>query len=304
MSFRQWLLLLATATSFASSAVMNKFLIAQLPPITLAAMRVLFAAPVAFAMLNLLERELPQRRADWGTTVLAGFGAIIVPYTALAIGQQTIASGMSAILYSTMPLYTLLIAHFILHDEPLGPRKLLGVALGLAGVTAVIGPSLLSGIGDHLVAEMITLCGPIAYAMAVVAMRRSHHIDAIAMTAGMFLIATFVLLPIALLIEQPWGIRTGWDTVAWLFALAVIGSITPALLNYLLVQQVGATRASIGTFLVPVIAVFLGAIFLGERLHASALLGLLMIIAGSMAINGIGLNRLRNLTDTPASRAA
>lgn len=287
MTLRHWLLLVATAASFASSILINKILTGQLPPFTLAASRVLLAAPVCLLALRLMGRRLP-RGADLRTIVYAGIGVIVVPYCALALGQRTISGGLSGILYSTMPLFTLLAAHFILHDERMGLRKLVGIGLGLAGVVAVIGPSLLGGLGEHAVAELITLCGPLAYAVGAVLMRRSRHIDPVAITTGMFLVATLVLVPVALLLEQPWRLSPGAATGGWLGLMVVFGTILPAALNYLLVQRVGATRASVAMFLMPMIAVLVGSMFMGERLQAAAFVGMGLILLGSVIVNGFG----------------
>ncbi len=302
MTWRQWLLLLASATSFASSILINKILVGQLPPLTLAAMRVLLASPMVFLALLVSGRELPRERADRRTALLAALGVIVVPYCALAIGQKSIPSGLSGILYSTMPLFTLLAAHFVLHDERMVARKIAGIALGMGGVVAVIGPSLLGGLGEHAVGELITLLGPLAYALGTVLMRRSRHLDPIALMAAMFVAATFILLPIALVIEQPWQLRGGWGLVGWLVALALVGTIAPAALNYLLLQRVGATRASVALFVMPVISVLLGAVFLGERLEANAYVGMVLILVGSLVVNGIGW-RPRGLAPAPASPA-
>lgn len=287
MSLGQWLLLLATSASFASSILLNKVLVGELAPFTLAALRVLLAMPIGLAAAMLLRRPLPRARQDRVTVVAASLGVIVVPYCALAIGQQTIASGVSAILYSLTPLFTLLIAHAVLHDERLGAAKLAGIGLGIMGVVAVIGPSILGGLGAHAIAELITLCGPLAYAAGTVVMRRSRSIDPVAMTAGMFVAAAAILVPLALLVERPWEVRGDAWLVATLVAMAVFGTIVPAALNYLLVQRVGATRASLAMFLMPLIAVFLGAVLLGERLGASAFVGLVLIIAGSLLITRV-----------------
>ncbi|MBP8308117.1 MAG: DMT family transporter [Burkholderiaceae bacterium] len=284
----QWLLLVATAASFASSILIGKILIGTVPPLTLAAMRVLLAAPLCFALLLAFHRELPRTRADRRTAVAASLGVIVIPYCCLAIGQQTIPSGLSGILYSMMPLFTLLVAHFVLHDERLGLRKVAGIGIGIAGVVAVIGPSLLGGLGQHAIAELITLCGPLAYAFGTVLMRRSRPIDPIALTTAMFLTATLVLLPLALIVEQPWQVRGGGLLVVELIALAIVGTILPAALNYVLVQQVGATRASIAMFLMPLIAVLFGVVFLDERLGLHALIGMGLILIGSIVVNGLG----------------
>ncbi|MCL4184431.1 MAG: DMT family transporter [Burkholderiaceae bacterium] len=287
MSTGQWLLLLATSASFAASILLNKVLVGQLPPFTLAALRVLLAMPIGLAAAMLLGRPLPRERRDRVAVVAASLGVIVVPYCALAIGQQTIASGLSAILYSLTPLFTLLIAHAVLHDERLGAAKLAGIGLGILGVIAVIGPSALGGLGAHLIAELITLCGPLAYATGTVLMRRSRPIDPVAMTAGMFVAATVILVPLALAIERPWTVRGDAVLVAMLIAMAIFGTIVPAALNYLLVQRVGATRASIAMFLMPLIAVFLGAVLLDERLDASAFVGLALIVGGSLLITRV-----------------
>ncbi len=287
MGVGQWLLLLATSASFASSVLLNKVLVEQLPPFTLAALRVLLAMPMGLAAAALLGRPLPRARADRRTMLVASLGVIVVPYCALAIGQQTIASGLSAILYSMTPLFTLLIAHAVLHDERLGLAKVSGIALGIGGVVAVIGPSIVAGLGKHAIAELITLCGPLAYAAGTVWMRRARPIDPVAMTAGMFVAAALILVPLALALERPWNVRADAPLVWTLVAMAVVGTIVPAALNYLLVQRVGATRASLAMFLMPLIAVFLGALLLDERLDARAFVGLGLILAGSVLVTRV-----------------
>lgn len=284
MTPANWLLLVATAASFASSVVLNKLLVGALPPLTLAAARVLIALPFCLAALAVTGVRLPRSAADRLTVFKVSLGVIVIPYCSLAIGQQTIEGGLSGILYSTMPLFTLLVAHLMLPDERLGLRKLVGIGLGMAGVVAVIGPSLLGGLGGHLVAELITLLGPLAYAVATVLLRRSRHLDPVSLTAGLFVSASLVLTPVALIVEQPWTLAIDASIFGGLVALAVIGTIFPAALNYLLVRRIGATRASLGMFLMPFFAIAAGAVFLDERLGPGAFVGLALIIAGSRLV--------------------
>jgi drug/metabolite transporter (DMT)-like permease len=287
MTAAQWALLLCTAASFASSVVLNKLLTGELPPLTLAAARVLLALPVCLAALWLTHSRLPRAGGDRRTVFLVSLGVIVVPYCALAIGQQTVAGGLSGILYSTMPLFTLLAAHLMLPDERLGLRKLVGIGLGIAGVIAVLGPSLLGGFGQHALGEFITLLGPLAYAIATVLMRRSRHLDPVGLTAGLFVSAAAVLTPVALIVERPWQLAVEADILTGLVALAVLGTIVPAALNYLLLQRVGATRASISMFLMPFFAIAFGALFLDERLGIAAFVGLALILAGSRLITQV-----------------
>jgi len=286
LSWRQVLLLLATSASFASSVVLNKLMVTALPPFTLAASRVLLALPFCLGAMLMMHRSLPRALRDRTAVGFASLGIIVVPYTALAIGQQTIASGLSGILYSIIPLLTLLLGALFLRDERLGLARFAGIALGMVGVVVVIGPSVLGGLGQHAVAELITLCGPIAYASAMVLMRRFRHIDPVSLTAGAFVAASLVLVPLAFIFEKPLEARIGAGVMLTLLALATVGTMLPAILNYLLVQRVGATRAAIAMFLMPVLAVFGGWAFLGERLGIHAFAGLTLILAGSYLVNG------------------
>ena len=284
MTWRQALLLIATSASFASSVVLNKLLIAVLPPVTLAAARALLAVPFCLVAMRLMDRPLPSGIADRVSIAFASLGIIVIPYVAVAIGQQTIASGVSGILYSVTPLVTLLLGWLFLRDEPLRWDRLLGVLIGIAGVVAVIGPSMLGGLGEHAVAELITLCGPTAYAAAMVLMRRAKHIDPVALTGGAFVFAAIVLVPLAWWFERAPLDQLDLRSVGLLLAMAVFGTIAPAVLNTMLVQQVGATRAAIAMFLMPVIVVLAGWAFLGERLGLNALAGLALILAGSLLV--------------------
>lgn len=300
LSWRQVLLLLATSASFASSVVLNKLMVAALPPLTLAAGRVLLALPFCLGAMLMMRRSLPAAPRDRMAVGFASLGIIVVPYTALAIGQQTIASGLSGILYSIIPLLTLLLGALFLRDERLGFARFAGIALGMAGVVVVIGPSVLGGLGQHAVAELITLCGPIAYASAMVLMRRFRHIDPVSLTAGAFVAASLILVPLAFIFENPLQARLGAGGMVTLLALATVGTILPAILNYLLVQRVGATRAAIAMFLMPVLAVFGGWAFLDERLGFHAFAGLALILVGSYLVNG-RLSRMKT-TESVAAR--
>jgi drug/metabolite transporter (DMT)-like permease len=286
LTWRQIVLLLATSASFASSVILNKLMVSALPPLTLAATRVLLALPFCVCALIAMNRTLPRAPRDRLAVGLASLGIITVPYTALAIGQQTIASGLSGILYSIIPLLTLLLGAVFLRDERLGLARFAGIAIGMAGVVVVIGPSALGGFGDHLVAELITLCGPIAYASAMVLMRRFRHIDPVSLTTGAFAAASVVLVPLAFMFEDPLESRLERRVMLILLALATVGTLMPAVLNYLLVRQVGATRAALAMFLMPVFAVFGGWAFLNERLGIHAFAGLGLILAGSFLVNG------------------
>ena len=303
LTWRQVLLLLATSASFASSVLLNKMLVNALPPFTLAASRVLLALPFCLGALMLFRRTLPRAPRDRIAVATASIGIIVVPYVALAIGQQTIASGLSGIIYSVIPLLTLLLGVLFLREERLGLKRFAGIWLGMGGVVVIIGPSLLGGFGEHAVAELITLCGPIAYSAAMVLMRRFRHIDAVALTSGAFVAAALVLVPLALIIDGSVFALPPMAVLGLLFALSTLGTVVPAALNYQLVRQVGATRAALAMFLMPGFSVFAGWAFLGEHLAWEDFAGLALILGGSFLVSSAASARPASEQLTPVAVA-
>ncbi len=285
MGLAQWALLLATSATFASSLFFNHILVQEIPPLTLSFLRALVALPMAYTAMRLYNCALPNRLADVMPAVFAGVLLVAIPFAAIAWGQQYIPSGLGGILYSTMPLFTIIFAQFLTADERITVGKLLGIAVSIAGVTFVIGPSvLLGGLQSQLIGQLVTLVAPISYALGTVYVRRNKHIHPLTLTAGMFFAASLVLLPVALLVEQPWNLSPGQSTIMALVALSFIGTAVPALLNYILIQKVGATNASLVMFFMPPFAVFFGYIILNEVLTSNYYLGMLLVISGSLIV--------------------
>ncbi len=285
MSVGHWMLLLATSATFASSLFFNHILVQEIPPLTLSFLRALVALPMAYAAMRLYKCSLPDRLADAVPALFAGVLLVAIPFAAIAWGQQYIPSGLGGILYSAMPLFTIIFAQFLISDERINLGKVIGVAISIVGVIFVIGPSvLLGGLKSQLIGQLVTLIAPVSYALGTVYVRRNKHIHPLTLTAGMFLAAAVGLLPIALVVEQPWGLSLSQPTIGALVALAFIGTAVPALLNYILIQKVGATNASLVMFFMPPFAVFFGYVILEEVLTPNYYLGMLLVISGSLIV--------------------
>lgn len=234
MSPRNWLLLLATAATFASSLPFNKVIVGEIGPVTLAFLRAITALPFLLIVLFAPGGRLPRSLAEARPALLAGLLLVAIPFAAIAWGQQHIASGLGGILYSAMPLFTILFAHFLVADEKLSAWKVAGAALGMAGVAMVIGPGILvGGLGRSIEGEIVTLVAPLSYALGTVYLRRHRHLHPIALMTIMFCAASLALAPVALLLETPFAIAPAAPTWAALAGLALVGTALPALLNYL-----------------------------------------------------------------------
>jgi drug/metabolite transporter (DMT)-like permease len=287
MTLSNWGLLLLTAASFAISLPFNKVLVADLSPILLALLRAVVAFPAVWLLARLWAGGLPADRREWGTAALGGLLVVAVPFTAIAWGQQFIASGLGGVLYGTMPLMTAAFAHFIIADERVNLRKLAGFALGLFGIIIVVGPQALLGFGREPLGEAVTLAAPMSYALGTVLLRRRPPMNPLRLTAGMFLVGQAIMLPVAIAegaVDHGLGDLLRLRTAVLLTGLALAGTAMPAFLNYLLIRRSGATNASLAMFFLPVFALLLGSTILQESVRFSAIAGLILILCGSLTV--------------------
>lgn len=285
MTLPQWGLLLLTAVAFATSLPFNKVLVFDIPPLTLAASRAVLAFPLMWLVATGAGHGLPSSRTAWGTATIGGVLIVAIPFCAIAWGQQFIPSGLGGVLYATMPLMTVALAHFLVRDERVSVRKLLGIAAGIAGVVAIIGPRSGARIGSGYIGEIVTLIAPLSYALGNLLLKRRPSLHPLELTTGMLLIGALVMIPVSIAVEGAQGFRFKQEHMLALFGLASIGTAVPALLNYVLVRATGATNASLVMFFMPLFALAFGILLLGETITASALFGMCFIIAGSRIVS-------------------
>ncbi len=287
MQLSNWGLLLVTAMTFAISLPFNNVLVISISPILLALLRAMVAFPAMWLLACWHGGGLPANREEWRTSALGGLLIVAVPFSAIAWGQQRIASGLGGVLYGSMPLMTAAFAHFLIAEERMTLRKLVGLAVGSCGLIIVLGPSALLGLGRAPLGEAVTLIAPLSYALGTVLLKLRPPMNPLRLTAGMFLVGQLVMLP-AVLIERPGYRELGHllapGTAGLLLALAVAGTAAPAFLNYLLIVRSGALGASLVMFIMPVFALILGTATLGEIVHINVVVGLICILLGSWII--------------------
>jgi drug/metabolite transporter (DMT)-like permease len=204
-------------------------------------------------------------------------------------GQTHIASGLASILNATTPIWGVVVAHFLTHDERMSPRKILGVLLGFAGVAMMIGPSLLRSLGSSAVAQLACVTASLSYALAAVWARRFKRIGVspLSVTTGQLTAGALIMLPVSMIVDHPWT-RAFPPAGAWaaITALAFFCTALGYVLYFRLIDHAGATNALLVTLLVPPVAILLGTLFLGEHLAPQDFFGLGLIALGLAAIDG------------------
>jgi drug/metabolite transporter (DMT)-like permease len=256
---------------------------ADVPPWFVAWSRVALGAAL-LAPLALRRGALRGLAGRWRAIAAYAACEIAVPFTLIAVGEQHVSSSLAAILVASMPLMvTLLSVRLSPGDRPRGLR-LVGLFAGLAGVVALLGIDV-AGEPDELLGALLVLVATVGYATATFIIQRGlADLDPLGpVTAGLALSAV-VLLPAALL-GPPSAVPPA-DALASLAVLGVVCTALALVLFFRLINEAGPSRASVITYVNPLVAVVLGVLVLDERLGASSVAGLVLILAGSWLSTG------------------
>jgi len=297
MSSFDWVMLLSLSLIWGGSFFLNAVILTELPTLTLVAARVSLAAIALWGFAAITGRLRGLTPAVWAAFAVMGFLNNAIPFTFIVHAQTSISSGLASILNATTPLFTILVAGVFLADERFSVLRLAGVAIGLFGVVVMIGTDALDGIGSSVWAQMFSLGAAVSYGFASVFGRRFRRlgIDPIQVAMGQVTMSSLMLWPVAIVTDRPFDLAMPSVTV-WgaLGVLSVICTACAYILYFKVLERAGATNISMVTFLVPVSAILLGILFLGETLHISHVIGMLLIGLGLIVIDGRMFSRMGN----------
>ncbi len=210
-----------------------------------------------------------------------------IPFSLLFIGQTQLGAGLAAILNALVPFWTVMAANRLTADEKISVPKIIGIGLGIVGAAVIIGPGAASGLGAPLWAELAVIGAGISYAFASIYSKTFKGVPPVAIATGQLTGSTLIMLPIAFLVHgafSPAAISGGvWSAI---LALALVSTALAYILFFRIVAAAGATFVSLVTLLVPVSAVMLGGLFLGERLSAPDFIGMALIGLGLVTVDG------------------
>jgi len=292
-----WVMLITLATVWGGSFLFNAILVAELPVITIVAIRVTVAALALWGFVCVKGRKIPTVPKVWGALLILGVLNNAIPFSLIVQGQTQITSGLASILNATTPFFTILVAGFFLTDERFSALRILGVVVGFLGVVLMVGPEALGGLGADFWAQLCALGAALSYGFASVFGRRFRElrVDPVMVATGQVTMSSLVLWPIALWIDGPQDIlRLSFNAAASMFGLAVLCTSFAYILYFRILERAGATNISLVTFLVPISAIILGVFVLGESIFIKEIIGMTLIGLGLAIINGRLFQRLRD----------
>jgi len=276
-------MLLALSVVWGGSFFFNGVAVRELPTFTMVWLRVAVGAATLLLILRLLGQRMPREGRVWAAFFGMGLLNNVLPMILIVWGQHGIASGLASILNATTPLFTVLVAHLLTADEKLTPGKAMGVVVGFGGAAVMIGPDALGGLGTGVLAQLACLAGALSYAFAGIFGRRFRRmgVPPLATAAGQVTASGVMLLPVMLLVERPWELPM--PHLATWGAILGVGLLSTALayvLYFRILAAAGATNLLLVTFLIPVSAILLGTLVLGEILLPRHLVGMALIGGG------------------------
>lgn len=284
-----WAMLLALATLWGGSFIFVEIILREAPVLTLVAFRVALAAAMLWTVVVLTGTQVPRTLGVWGAFLAMGIFNNAVPFSLIAWGQTEITAGLAAILNATTPLFAAALAGLTLPDERLSARKVGGLLLGLAGVAVMIGPAALLAVGQHVGHQLAVVLAAFSYGLAAVVGRRFRRlgISPLMVSTGQLTSSSALIVPMALLVEGPGSFLVSSAGVwAAILVNAFLSTACAYLLYFRILARAGATNATLVTVLVPVVAVILGVLLLGEPLETTQLAGMALIFAGLAVIDG------------------
>ncbi|MDO6459386.1 DMT family transporter [Granulosicoccaceae sp. 1_MG-2023] len=289
MSAAQWALLFGLSMLWGASFFLIAVALGGFAPLTLVCLRLSIAAVLLWILVRLLNKPLPRRAAVWWAFLVMGLFNNAVPFALITWGQTQIPSALASILNATTPLWTVLVAGLFLSDERINAGKLSGVICGIAGVAMMLGSASSDSHPAPLSGQLAIIGAALSYAVSAVFGRRFARwgVSPLVVAAGMCSAAALQMLPLVMFVESPLSLPLpSLRSVGALLVLALVSTALAYILYFRLLASAGATNIALVTLLVPVWAILLGVLVLGESLHSGHYAGMVLIALGLSAIDG------------------
>ncbi|MEX1147860.1 MAG: EamA family transporter [Sphingomonadales bacterium] len=280
VTIREVTFLVLLATFWGSSSLFVKIAVTDIPPLTQAAVRVALGALVIYVIVRMRGDSLPRDWGTWGAAAVVALIGTVIPFFLIGWGLKTVDAALAAIAMASVPLYTLPLAHVMTRDERLTPLKVTGVVIGFAGVALLVSGSLDSGPINSLPGLIAILVAALGYAVSGLLIRRIPAARPTTTGAAILIAATAMLVPLSLCFDQPWRLTPGTGAIASVMVLGVFATGAALLLLIAIINRAGATFASLNNYLVPVVGIICGVLWLDERLSPVAIIAFAIIMGG------------------------
>lgn len=285
---RVWPAFLMLALAWGTSFMFIKIAVQTVQPVALVALRLLIGSLGLLLVLKLRQIRLPREARVWRHLAVIALINVALPFVLIVwaeSGEQGLDSGVASIVNSTVPLFSIVIAGFLLQMERVTPAAILGLLVGFAGVVLLMGRGAQAD-SAGLLPYLAVLGASLCYASgSVYARRYLHGIAPVALALGQLSLAALFALVASVLLE-PWSANSFPPaTILALLWLGLVGSMLAYILYFFVLQQWGATRTTLVTYLVPAVGLTAGILILNEPVDWRLIAGGALILSGVGSVN-------------------
>lgn len=280
--FRVWIAFALLCGMWGSSYLFIRIGVKEISPLALVALRLSIGALTILVIVVMRHQSI---RVSWRQLTMIGVAGTInsaAPFLLISWGETSVPSGLASVLNSTTPIFALLLAGAILQDEPITPARLAGVLVGFMGVVVLLGRDLSGGIHWSGVAgQGAIIVASVCYAAGAVFVRRTlRGVPSMTIATYVLLVSAIEALALSLAFSPPPVLSMSpkaWLAVAW---LGMLGSGFAFTCAYFVLEHWGASRYTLVTYVLPVIGLALGAIFLHEVIDWHIIAGSALVLGG------------------------
>ncbi|MBN8638824.1 MAG: DMT family transporter [Anaerolineae bacterium] len=307
---RKWAAFWLVALIWGSSFLLIRIGVEELSPFQVVFIRTGIAAVGINLVLVLLKKRLPLDFKRLFPLIVIGIGNTTIPFALITWGEQSIDSGLAAVLQSSAAFFTMLIAHFVFFDEKLSLKKVAGLILGFLGVVTLASRSWASGtlVVNELTGALAIVLASLFYAVFTIYSRKqiNTRYEPIVVSAGAMTFAAIssgilmVLAPYFNGEPATMLVDVSSDVLIAIGLLGLVNTFVAYLMYYWVVQQLGAGRASMVTYVVPAVGLILGVLILNEPLDWQIIVGAALIFCGIAVVN-VSIKALRRMANRSAA---
>ena len=248
-------------------------------PLTIAFLRIFFGAIPVVLLCFIKKIKIEAFSNDWYWFASIGVINLVIPFFLIAYGVQKVQSNLAAILMASTPLSASLLAHFFTKNEKINLIKSIGVLIGFSGIIFLFSDNILIN-ENNFISALLILIGSTFYVIGGLLTLKISNKKNENVTASILIWGTIVLLPIALIVEQPWNLSPRLDSTISLIYLGIFSTGVAWLLRFYILKNNGLVFQAQVAYLIPIFGIILGYIFLNEQITSKVIISVLAIIIG------------------------
>jgi len=274
-----YLLLIFLALIWASAFFNIKIATYSFGPVTIALLRVFFGAIPVLLLCYFKKIKIEAFSKDWHWFAMIGFINLVAPFFLIAYGVKSVQSNLAAILMSTTPLSSTILGHFYTKNEKFNFIKTFGILIGFSGIIYLFSDNILIN-ENNFISALLILLGSTCYVVGGVLTLKISKKKNENVTGSILIWAVLILIPLSILIEQPWDLNPRLDSTISVIYLGLVSTGLAWLLRFRILVKNGLIFQSQVSYLIPIFGTILSYIFLKELITIKILVALIAVIVG------------------------